>query len=117
VSSEIALPDVIVKTRTTKREKSRTRRIPPYHVILENDDFHSFDFVMEVLQKALGFSEQRAFLLTEEAHNRGRAVVWTGSKEVAELKVEQIRTFQEIRAADNRQLGPLGCYIEPAPGD
>jgi ATP-dependent Clp protease adaptor protein ClpS len=117
VSSEPGLPEVIVKTRKKKREATRTRRLPPYHVILENDDYHSFDFVVGVLCKSLGYAVERAFLLTQEAHHSGRAVVWTGSKEVAELKVEQMRTFHEIRAEDNRQLGPLGCYIEPAPGN
>jgi ATP-dependent Clp protease adaptor protein ClpS len=85
-------------------------------VILENDDHHSFEFVVGVLQKALGFSEQRAFLFTEQAHRTGRAIVWTGTKEVAELKVEQIRSFHEIGEKDSRKLGPLSCSIEPAPG-
>jgi ATP-dependent Clp protease adaptor protein ClpS len=116
VSSEPAFPDVIVSTRPKERTHHRTRRIPPYNVILENDDFHSFGFVVEVLQKALGYAEQRATLLTQEAHVSGRAVVWTGPREVAELKRDQILTFHEIRAADNHDFGPLGCRIEPAPG-
>jgi ATP-dependent Clp protease adaptor protein ClpS len=115
VSSESALPDVIVTTRPKEREQTRSQRLPPYNVILENDDYHSFPFVVEVLRKALGYSEERAFQLTNQAHTSGRAVVWTGPKEVAELKAEQITTFHEIRA-DNRSLGPLGCTIEPAPG-
>jgi ATP-dependent Clp protease adaptor protein ClpS len=113
MSDGTSLPEVHVKTKA--REKKRSRRIPPYNVILENDDYHSFEFVLEVLQKALGCNQQRAFLLTQQAHTSGRAVVWTGTKEVAELKHDQIRTFEEIRA-DGRKLGPLGCSIEPAPG-
>jgi ATP-dependent Clp protease adaptor protein ClpS len=114
MSSKTDFPDVEVKTRP--KERTRTRRLPPYNVILENDDDHSFEFVIDVLRKALGYSEERAFLLTQQAHLTGRSVVWTGPKEVAELKAEQIRTFHEIRASDNRPLGPLGCTIEPAPG-
>ena len=49
------------------------------------------------------------------AHTSGQAVVWTGSKGVAELKLEQIQTFHETRDAATR-LGPLSCRIEPAPG-
>jgi ATP-dependent Clp protease adaptor protein ClpS len=116
VSEQTAFPDVIVTTKPKEREQHKTRRIPPYHVILENDDDHSFDFVVDVLQKALGFSVQRAFLCTQEADSTGRAVVWTGTKEVAELKVEQIRTFHEVREPEGKNLGPLGCSIEPAPG-
>jgi len=115
MGSESSLPDTYVTTRPREQTDKRTRRIPPYNVILENDDHHSFQFVMEVLQKALGCNPQRAFLLTQQAHTAGRAVVWTGTKEVAELKYDQIRTFEEIRA-DGSKLGPLGCSIEPAPG-
>jgi ATP-dependent Clp protease adaptor protein ClpS len=116
VSQKLSLPEVTVVVEPDTDEETRTHFLPPYHVILENDDFHSFEFVIMVLCKALGYSVEKAFLLTEEAHNSGRAVVWTGAREVAELKAEQIQTFPEIRESDGRNLGPLGCYIEPAPG-
>jgi ATP-dependent Clp protease adaptor protein ClpS len=108
--------DPVVTTKPSTREDTRTRRIPPYNVILENDDDHSFEFVIGVLQKVLGCSPEKAFQLTEQAHNTGRAVIWTGTKEVAELKVEQVSTFHEVRDRDGAKLGPLGCSIEPAPG-
>jgi ATP-dependent Clp protease adaptor protein ClpS len=111
-----SLPDSPdVATITEPREETRTRRVPPYNVILENDDHHSFEFVVQVLVKALGYSLERAFQLTEQAHTTGRAVVWTGPREVAELKADQISTFHEARA-DGTKLGPLGCTVEPAPG-
>jgi ATP-dependent Clp protease adaptor protein ClpS len=97
------------------REETHTRRVPPYNVILENDDDHTVDFVVDVLRKAMGYSEERAYQLMMEAHSSGRAVVWTGPREVAELKAEQIQTFHETRD-DGRQLGPVGCTVEPAPG-
>lgn len=94
-------------------EEVRTRRIPPYNVILLNDDHHSLEFVIAVLCKVLGCSVERAFQLMLEAHESGRAIIWTGTKEVAELKAEQVHTFPEVRD-DGRDLGPLGCEIEPA---
>ena len=110
------LPDVVVSTKPKAREETGTRRVPPYNVILENDDHHSCEFVVDVLRKALGCSEERAFLLMMQAHTTGRSVVWTGPKEVAELKADQIRTFHEVREPGGVRLGPLGCTIEPAPG-
>jgi ATP-dependent Clp protease adaptor protein ClpS len=97
-------------------EETRTRRVPRYHVILLNDDHHSMQFVVDVLCKALGYNAERSFELTMKAHTDGQAVVYTGSREVAELKAEQIGTFHEIRDRDGRDLGPLGCSVEPAPG-
>jgi len=116
VSDELTLADVMVATKPKEREETATCHIPPFHVILENDDYHTMEFVVNVLLKVLGCSVQRAAQLTLQAHHTGRSIVWTGTKEVAELKVEQIRSFHEIRRADGVKLGPLGCAIEPAPG-
>lgn len=95
------------ETKASPKEKPSRRVIPPYHVILDNDDHHSQTFVVSVLCKALGHSVERAYQLMLQAHLSGRAIVWSGPKEVAELKVEQIRTFHE------EPHGPLGCTIEP----
>jgi ATP-dependent Clp protease adaptor protein ClpS len=93
---------------------ANTSRIPMYQVVLENDELHSFEFVVEVLRKSIGCSEQNAANFANEAHSRGRSIVWTGTREVAELKVEQIRSFHEIRV-NGKKLGPLHITIEPAP--
>jgi ATP-dependent Clp protease adaptor protein ClpS len=110
-----ASPATGTTTAPKQHEDLRTRRIPPYNVILLNDDHHSMEFVVDVLCKVLGCSLERAVQLMLEAHESGRSIIWTGTKEVAELKAEQIHSFPEIRAADGAQLGPLGCVIEPAP--
>ena len=110
------LPGVVVMPETETAEATRTRRQPPYNVILENDDYHTYDFVVEVLCKVLGCAPERAYQLMLEAHTTGRAVIWTGAREVAELKAEQVQTFAQV-TPDGRKLGPLGCTIEPAPGE
>ena len=101
-------------TEPVEKEETKTRLLPPYHVILENDDYHSMQFVMDVIQKALGYAEEKAFQLMMLAHSSGQAVVWTGSKEVAELKMEQMQSFHETSQA-GKKLGPLAVRIEPAP--
>ena len=108
------IPPAVFGSTETEVAPPQTRRVPPYHVILLNDDHHSMEFVVEVLCKVLGVAVERAVQFMMEAHTSGRAVVWTGPKEVAELKAEQIHTCPEIRE-DGRDLGPLGCVIEPAP--
>lgn len=112
MSQSSASPDV---TETLPREETRVRLLPPYHVILLNDDDHSMEFVIAVVMKVFGCPFERALELTMEAHTTGRAILWTGPKEVAELKAEQVQTFHETRDRDEAQLGPVGCVIEPAP--
>jgi ATP-dependent Clp protease adaptor protein ClpS len=107
--------EVSVTTKPIEKEETKTRRLPPYNLILENDDHHSMEFVMTVLQKVLGYNEQKSYQLMMLAHETGQAIVWTGSKEVAELKLEQMQSCHETRP-NGQKLGPLGVRIEPAPG-
>lgn len=116
MNNSTTLPGVTVLPETETDEATSTRRVPPYNVILLNDDHHSMEFVVDVLCKALGISVENAFQYMIHAHTNGEAVVWTAPKEVAELKAEQIQTFHEVRPHDNKKLGPLGVRVEPAPG-
>ncbi len=107
--------DLRMITETYPDEEVKIRLLPPYHVILENDDHHSMEFVISVLQKALGYSVERSYQLMMLAHSSGQAIVWTGSKEVAELKMELMLSEHEIKP-NGQKLGPLGVRIEPAAG-
>jgi ATP-dependent Clp protease adaptor protein ClpS len=107
---------LVAEPRSKPKSGTRTRRIPPYNLILANDEHHSMDFVVDVLRKILGIPIERAVAFMLEAHTSGRAIIWTGPKEVAELKAEQMHTCHEVRDRDKTDLGPLGCTIEPAPG-
>ena len=111
MSAAPAVPDTIFTTEPDVDESTQVRRLPPYNLILHNDDWHSFEFVVAVLCKALGYAIERSYQYMVEAHNSGRAVVWTGQKEVAELKLEQVRTFHEVRESDGAKLGPLDCGL------
>ncbi len=100
---------------TLEREtRTKSHLLPPYNVILENDPDHSMEFVLEVLAKVFSYPHEKCYSLMMTAHETGCSVVWTGAKEVAELKAEQMSTFHEIRKADNKDLGPLGVRIEPS---
>jgi len=94
---------------------TKTRRQPPYHVILLNDEEHTFEYVIELIMKLFGHPRQMAEELTLRVHQAGRAVVFTTHRELAELKREQVLAYgPDIRMASSK--GPIGCVIEPAPG-
>jgi len=118
-----AEPDVIVrpkspqfKRRSKEQEKSRPKTQPPYAVIVENDDLHTWNYVIEVLQKVFGYDEQKAYLLTAEVHYTGQAIVWSGALELAELKRDQIRGFGPDVHAMQPVTFPLGVRVEKLPG-
>ncbi len=109
-------PPPEVKERTTKRENVRPKKQPPYAVIVENDDFHTFEYVIEALQKVFGYDLQKAFLLTSQVHHAGQALVWSGALELAELKRDQIRGFGPDTYAMKPVTFPLGVRVEQLPG-
>ena len=58
----------------------------------------------------------QAYLLALAIHCAGRAIVWSGSKEVAELKRDQVRGAGPDFYAARKVDFPLGVTIEPLPG-
>ncbi len=92
-------------------EKTKTRRQPPYHVILLNDEEHTFDYVIELLMKVFGHPKPTAEELTLQVHLRGRAIVLTTHRELAELKREQVLAYGPDFRMDT-STGPIGCVIE-----
>lgn len=70
-----------------------TTPYPNYRVILINDDFNTFDHVARCLQKHIpGMTEDKAWKIAVKVHTEGRAVVWSGPKEVAEMYYELLKS-------------------------
>lgn len=113
--SDSATADEVVVTTAhpAPNTNSKPKVQPPYAVIVENDDLHTFEYVIEALGKVCGYSRQKAFLLAVEIDARGRAIVWSGAREVAELKCEQLRGLGPDYFAPQPVTFPLGVYIEP----
>jgi ATP-dependent Clp protease adaptor protein ClpS len=106
----------VVTTRPAPETKGKRKKQPQYVVIVENDDHHTFLYVIEVLQKVCGHTLEEAERLAGEVHHTGKAVVWQGSYEVAELKRDQIRGYGPDLYAHAPVTFPLGCYIGPMSG-
>ncbi len=66
---------------------------PPYHVILLNDDDHTYEYVVIMLKDLFGHPIEKGFEMAKEVDESGRAVVLTTTREHAELKVEQIHAY------------------------
>jgi ATP-dependent Clp protease adaptor protein ClpS len=70
------------------------RLLPPHKVVVHNNDFNTFEEVTKILLKAVpGISFTEAVAYTEEIHNTGAAVPYTGPKEQAEAVAAVIRTI------------------------
>ena len=84
-------------------------------VVLINDDDHSYEYVIRMLKQLFGYPEPKGFLLAAEVDTTGRAIVYTTTREHAELKQDQIHAFGPD-AGIPRCQGSMTAVIEPAPG-
>ena len=108
-------PETNRRKATAPDDRSKPKRQPNYSVVLHNDDLNGFGFVIEVLQKVLKFTRWKATLLTLQAHTQGKAVVWSGPLEVAELKADQIRSCGPDPQMRERGAQTLRVTVEPLP--
>src|ERR1700710_1059030 len=66
--------------------------LPPWKVLLHNDDKNEMMFVVQTVMELTTLKEQEAVLRTVEAHKTGVALLLMTHKERAELYEEQFQT-------------------------
>jgi ATP-dependent Clp protease adaptor protein ClpS len=73
--------------------RNRVGRLPPYNVLLHNDDFNTFEHVIITILKLTSLQTTDAIRKTVEAHRKGLSLLLQTHRERAELYVEQFATF------------------------
>jgi ATP-dependent Clp protease adaptor protein ClpS len=109
MSDTITLP-----ARPKPREQEKTKRQPPYNVVLLDDDYHTFEYVIAMLQQLFGYPREKGLQMALEVHTTGRVIVLTTSKEHAELKRDQIHAFGPDPLSSKECVGSMSAVIEPA---
>lgn len=106
-----AAPDVA----PTKRESKDVQpiHIPPYHVVLLDDDDHTYQYVIEMLGKVFGHSTATAFRMACEVDLKGRVIVDTTTRERAELKRDQVHSYGPDWRIPHCK-GSMSACVEPA---
>lgn len=64
-----------------------------YQVVLHNDDVNLADFVARCLMRVFGHTEQLAYKIMMEAHNKGRAIAQVEAESQARLHRDQLQSF------------------------
>ncbi len=94
--------------KSTEDERARL-----YNVVLLDDNEHTYDYVIEMLQKLFAMSERQALHHAKEVDGAGRTVVITCELAEAEFGRDQIHAY----GADWRMpksKGSMSAIIEPA---
>lgn len=78
------------------QEQVKEKILPPYKVILHNDDVNTFEHVILSILRLTPLKEEEAIERTIEAHEMGVAVLLVTTRERAELYVEQFQSVSLI---------------------
>ena len=82
-------------TTTQPREETgqKTEGLPPFNVVLLDDNDHSYEYVIFMLKTLFGHPPEKGYKMALEVDSTGRVGVLTTHLEEAELKRDQIQTF------------------------
>lgn len=108
-------PATATRSRPAPRRRTGSKPLQPYHVVLLDDDDHTFEYVIEMLHVLFGYPAEKGMTIAQEVDRTGRAVVFTTHRELAELKRDQIHAYgTDLRVATC--AGSMSALIEPAEG-
>jgi len=105
------MPGTTLDTDVDQSTKDELSKL--YHVIILNDDEHTFDYVIEMLQSVFGLPYATALAHTAEADSTGSSIVLTTNLEEAEQKRDQVHAYgPDWRLPHSR--GSVAALVEPA---
>ncbi len=112
VQAGVAEPveETVLKKRA--RQQKKPKRQPPYNVILWDDQEHTPEYVITMMQQLFGHPPEKGYQIAQEVDGRGRAIVLTTTREHAELKRDQIHAFGKDAAIASCK-GSMSATIEP----
>lgn len=98
--------------RGNAKQKPRFKRQSRYHVLLWNDEAHTYEYVVAMLKQIFGHPMEKGLQLAEQVDREGRAILLTTTREHAELKRDQIHAFGKDPFIKNCK-GSMSASIEP----
>ncbi|MGB6943544.1 MAG: ATP-dependent Clp protease adaptor ClpS [Bryobacteraceae bacterium] len=88
------------------------RNVPVYNVVLLDDAEHTYDYVVEMLEKLFALSTEAAWNHAVEVDTTGRTIVMTCELPAAEFGRDQIHAFGADRRMPNSK-GSMSAIVEP----
>ena len=105
----MAKPSISPDTEITDQQQL----VPLYRVVLLDDNDHTYDYVIEMLQKIFVFSVEQAYHHAEEVDRTGRTPLITCELLEAEFARDQIHAYGRDPRLE-RSRGSMSAVVEPA---
>ena len=93
-------------TAVVTKTRPKTKRPNLYRVLLLNDDYTPMEFVVHVIMRFFGKTQDDATRIMLHVHNHGVGECGVFTYEVAETKVTQVMDFAR------KHQHPLQCVME-----
>jgi ATP-dependent Clp protease adaptor protein ClpS len=94
------------------RQENLNQQAPFYNVVLLDDAEHTYDYVVEMLEKLFALSAEAAWNHAVEVDNTGRTIVITCDLPAAEFGRDQIHAYgADWRMANSK--GSMSAIVEP----
>lgn len=87
--------------------RPKLKRPPLYAVIIHNDDYTTFEFVVTVLLAIFHKSPEESFAFAQTVHKTGKGRAGVYPYDVAQTKLLQVQQLSEVHEM------PLRATIEP----
>jgi ATP-dependent Clp protease adaptor protein ClpS len=103
-----------VTTPSTGQRIERTPELEPrFHLVLLDDNDHTYEYVIELLGHVLGYGKEKSFALARVVDTQGRAIIETAGHEQVTGHQRQIHAY----GADPRIprcKGSMAAIVEAA---
>ena len=110
MNQQAAVAEPVEKKEVKKHD--RPKQQPRYNVVLWNDNDHTYQYVIAMLAELFGYPHEKGYQLATEVDRQGRTIVMTTTKELAELKRDQIHAYgKDAILAECK--GSMSASIEP----
>lgn len=99
---------------TQQQTGTTTRLEPRYHLILLDDNDHTYQYVIDLLGRVMGYGKEKSYALACVVDHEGRAIIETAGHDQVTRHQHQIHSF----GADPRIphcAGSMSALVEPAP--
>jgi ATP-dependent Clp protease adaptor protein ClpS len=106
------MPDTITSPGTRVIESTDEALAKRYHLILLNDEEHTYEYVIIMLGQIFGYSREKAYAIACIVDSAGQAIVLTADHETVTDRQHQIHSFGADPHMKNSK-GSMSAIIEP----
>ncbi len=109
------MPDISPATSPGTRvlDETEAEQEPPYHLVLLDDDSHTYQYVIRMLNDLFGYGPEKGYAIACVVDSNGRAIVMTDGKAKVEQKQDQIHSYGADPLMDT-SVGSMSAVVEEA---